>query len=77
MLYIFLFFIRSFPDSKVHGDKMGPIWGPQDRDGPHAGPMNLAIWDYFVINVYCGCGEQLVLYIYQTKTKQSKLCKFY
>ena len=23
---------------------MGPIWGRQDPGGPHAGPMNLAIW---------------------------------
>ena len=23
---------------------MGPIWGRQDPDGPHVGPMNLAIW---------------------------------
>ena len=24
---------------------MGPIWGQQDPDGPHVGPMNFAIWD--------------------------------
>ena len=23
---------------------MGPIWGRQDRGGPHVGPMNFAIW---------------------------------
>ena len=23
---------------------MGPIWGQQDPDGPHVGPMNFAIW---------------------------------
>ena len=23
---------------------MGPIWGRQDLGGPHAGPMNFAIW---------------------------------
>ena len=23
---------------------MGPIGGPQDPDGPHVDPMNLAIW---------------------------------
>ena len=34
------------PDSKVHGANMGPIWGRQDPLGPHAGPMNFAIWDY-------------------------------
>ena len=32
------------PDSKVDGANMGPIWGRQDPDGPHIGPMNLAIW---------------------------------
>ena len=33
------------PDSKVHGDNMGPIWGWQDPGGPHVGPMTFAIWD--------------------------------
>ena len=31
------------PDRKVHGANMGPIWGRQDPDGPHVGPMNFAI----------------------------------
>ena len=34
----------NFPDSKVHGAKMGPIWGRQDPGGPHVDPMNFAIW---------------------------------
>ena len=34
----------SFPDCKVHGAIMGPIWGWQVSGGPHVGPMNLAIW---------------------------------
>ena len=33
-----------YPDSKVHGANMGPIWGRQDPDGHHVGPMNFAIW---------------------------------
>ena len=33
-------------DSKVHGARMGPIWGRQDLGGPHAGPMSLAIWEF-------------------------------
>ena len=33
------------PDSNVYGANMGPIWGRQDPGGPHAGPMNFAIWD--------------------------------
>ena len=33
-----------FPDSKVHGANMGPIWGRQDPGGPHVSPVNFAIW---------------------------------
>ena len=33
-----------FPDSRVHGANMWPIWGRKDPGGPHVGPMNLAIW---------------------------------
>ena len=35
---------EAHPDNKVHGVNMGPIWGRQDPDGPHVGPMNFAIW---------------------------------
>ena len=44
-----------YPDSKVHGANMGPIWGRQDLGpiwgrqdpgGPHVGPMKLVIWVY-------------------------------
>ena len=34
----------KLPDSKIHGANMGPIWVWQDPGGPHAGPMNFAIW---------------------------------
>ena len=33
-----------FPDRKVHGANMGPIWDRQDPGGPHVGPVNFAIW---------------------------------
>ena len=33
-----------YPDCKVRGANMGPIWGRQDPGGPHVGPMNLTIW---------------------------------
>ena len=33
------------PDSKVHGANMGPTWVLSAPDGPHVGPMNLAIKD--------------------------------
>ena len=35
----------TYPDSKVHGAYMGPIWSRQGPGGPHGGPMNFAIWD--------------------------------
>ena len=31
------------PDSKVHGANMGPTWILSAPDGPHVGPVNLAI----------------------------------
>ena len=40
--------LKDTPYSKVHGDNMGPIWGRQNPDGPHVGPMNFAIWDTFL-----------------------------
>ena len=40
----------AYPDSKVHGANMGPIWGRQDPGGPHVGPMNFAIWVYIPNN---------------------------
>ena len=33
----------DFPDSKVHGANMGPIWGRKHPGGPHVEPMNLVI----------------------------------
>ena len=33
-----------YPDSRVHGATMRPIWGRQDPDGPHVGPMDFALW---------------------------------
>ena len=35
----------NIPDSKVHGTNMGPTWVLPAPDGPHVGPMNLAIWN--------------------------------
>ena len=34
---------RIHPDSKVHRANMGPTWVLSAPDGPHVGPMNLAI----------------------------------
>ena len=38
------FIVQSqFPDSKVHGANMGPTCVLSAPDGPHVGPINLAI----------------------------------
>ena len=37
------------PDSKVHGAHLGPTWVMSAPDGPHVGPMNLAIRGRFQI----------------------------
>ena len=38
------------PDSKVHGANMGLTWFLSAPDGPHFGPMNLAIRDGYRIS---------------------------
>ena len=38
----------AYPDRKVHGANMGPIWGRQDPGGPHVGPMNFVIWVFTI-----------------------------
>ena len=35
--------LKIYPDSKIHGANMGPTWVLSAPDGPHVGPMNLAI----------------------------------
>ena len=34
-----------YPDNNFHGANMGPTWALSAPDGPHVGPMNLAIWE--------------------------------
>ena len=34
------------PDNKVHGTNMGPTWVLSAPDGPHVGPINLAIREF-------------------------------
>ena len=45
---------HAYPDSKVHGANMRPIWGRQDLGGPHVGPMNFVIWVPSLYNGYPG-----------------------
>ena len=44
LLLAYRAFNRHFPDNKVHGTNLGPIWGRHDPGGPHVGPMSLATW---------------------------------
>ena len=51
------YFTDVYPDSKVHGVNMWPTWVLSAPDGPHVGPINLAI------RVYASLGlNELSLY---------------
>ena len=56
---------EAFPDSKVHGDNMGPIWSRQDPGGPHVGPMNFIIWVHIR---HKRCQEDFIIYRKDTMT---------
>ena len=58
--------IITYPDSKVQGANMGPIWGRQDPGGPHVGPMNFVIW---VVNFH---SPMMLRY---TQTKMWSFCR--
>ena len=42
----YLCHIELTPDSKAHGGNKGPTWALSGPDGPHVGPMSLAIRDH-------------------------------
>ena len=42
-IYSLIHNISWDPDNKVHGANMGPTWVLSAPDGPHVGPMDLAI----------------------------------
>ena len=59
---------QHYLDSKVHGANMGPTWVLSAPDGPHVGPLNLAIrvgfqWLSYRVNLLSSLvfGEQLGL----------------
>ena len=57
------FYRNPYPDSKVHGANMGPTWVLSALDGPHVGPMNLAIRvDAIDTDVRCYSHGKLFLY---------------
>ena len=43
---------KAYPDSKVYGANTGPTWVLLAPDGPHVGPMNLAIRVLILHNQY-------------------------
>ena len=45
---------KNIPDSKVHGANMGPTWVLPAPDGPHVGPINLAI-RVLMAHVFLSC----------------------
>ena len=49
------------PDSKVHGANMGPTWVLSAPDGPHVGPMNLAIRDCNAIFIFLSQADTLFM----------------
>ena len=51
-----LSFQWRYPDSKVYGANMRPIWSRQDPDGLHVGPMNSQIKSAII----CSCAISLV-----------------
>ena len=51
-----------YPDSKVHGANMGPIWGRQDPGGPRVGHMNFVIW----VLLYIWAQYRFVCHLYPT-----------
>ena len=53
----------GIPDSKVRGANMGPTWVLSAPDGPHVGPMNLAIRGGFVM---VRRGDIICQHIYHT-----------
>ena len=52
------------PDSKVHGANMGPTWVLSAPDGPHVGPINLAIREQWRSNFgQTGCRPWLKYWV--------------
>ena len=43
--------IHMYQDSNVHDANMGPTWVLSAPDGPHVGPMNLAIRVFIICNL--------------------------
>ena len=53
-MFIHTHISSNIPHRKVHWANMGPTWVLSPPDGPHAGPMNLAINSFYLISVQIG-----------------------
>ena len=49
------YWLKRYPDSKVHGANMGPTWVLSAPDEPHVGPMNFVIWVHITENWELSC----------------------
>ena len=59
--------ISGFPDSKVHGANTGPTWVLSVPDGPHVGPINLAIRETML---WSGSCYNMGNYLHDTQNRQ-------
>ena len=77
-LYSECLVFHVMPDNKVHGANMGPTWVLSAPDGPHVGPMNIAIRDPFImLSPQCQWGDlewNEKDLTYPTKNKPHQTC---
>ena len=64
--------VHDYPDSKVHGVNMGPIWVLSAPDGLHVGPTNLAIRVFTY-----STGQAVSLYFLYVPSKTRRTLRHY
>ena len=65
---------QDIPDSKVHGANMRPTWVLSAPDGPHVGPMNLAIRDDSALRLFYVLQTIIYLFTYQLCRRAWQTC---
>ena len=69
----------EYPDSKVHGANMGPTWLLPAPDGPHVGPMNLAIRGKSSFFKVLGChqtSDTPLMYLNSSPPSAAYMCQW-
>ena len=61
------------PDRQVHGANMGPTWVLSAPDGPHVGPMNLAMKEVILVFSRYQFSKEIRLSIWQPSTINPRL----